>query len=387
MERSGVIPLWKLKRELKRPMDQLRSVVLYPIDLVTKWHHDRNFHSTINLTKGDQPAGQKFALLLIYQPKKLTRSTLLTCQHLVDNGYSVLVVSNTALPDDARAQLAPVTWQILERPNIGYDFGGYRDGLRVLREANVDMQALVVLNDSVWWPLCAGDTALERAETLGADVVGMILRPYGRARKRSSVRTPHLQSYFFWFGPKALASEGFKRFWVDYRLSSFKYNAIRYGELRLTHELVNAKLTVAPLFTFDDLMEKLQTQSSDYLLKILRQGTLSKSTFRHIDVAQRARRLAAAEYRDDAWRDAVFDLFKTIDSRSEFHLTLRYPTVDLLGFNLLKRSSGEPAESMHHVARRDYLAAVENGELPAPMPDVLAEIQERERLGSVAVGR
>jgi lipopolysaccharide biosynthesis protein len=296
-------------------------------------------------------------------------------------------VSNTALPDESKALLAPLTWQILERPNIGYDFGGYRDGIRVLQEAEVDMQMLVVLNDSIWWPLCADDTALERAETMGADVVGMIMRPYGRARSRSSVRTPHLQSYFFWFDQKAIYSKGFRQFWQDYRLSSFKYNAIRYGELRLTHALVGAGLTVAPLFKFDDLLAKLQTQSSDYLCKVLRQETLGERAFRHVDLARRAQELEASAIKDQAWRDAVFELFKQVDRRSEFHFNLRFPTVDLLGFNLLKRSSGEAKDSVHHVVRRAYLTAIEAGELPAPMPEVLAEIKERDRLGAAAVGR
>jgi hypothetical protein len=249
------------------------------------------------------------------------------------------------------------------------------------------MQALVVMNDSVWWPLCANDTALERAEQLDTDVVGMILRPYGRPRRGSRIRTPHLQSYFFWFGPKALASEGFKRFWKDYRVSSFKYNAIRYGELRLTHELVTAGLSVGSLFKFEDLMEQLKSQTPEYLCRVLRQGTLRKGTFRHIEVAKRAQALETAEIKDEAWREAVFDLFKDVDRRSEFHLALRFPSVDLLGLNFLKRSSAEPSGSMYHVGRSDYLEAVEKGELPAPMPEVLAEIQERHRLGAVAVGR
>lgn len=377
-----MIPYWKLKREVTRLGDQFRSGIRIPSDKFTKWWHDRSFHSRIRMTQGAQKAGQKFAIFLIYQPKGLTRTTLLTCRHMVENGYSVLLVSNTPLSDASRAMLAPVTWQVLERPNVGYDFGGYRDGIRILKEAKVDLRALVVMNDSIWWPLCENDRAVAQVEQLGVDFAGMILRPPTSRRKRASNRSPHLQSYFFWFGPKVLTSDVFLGFWQNYKLSSFKYNAIRHGELMLTKTLLDAGFTAAPLFSFEALMKKLETKSNEYLLKVLHYGT-----FKDAKTAGIGASLAAATPKDNAWRNEVFDLFRLMDRYSEFHLALRYPSVDLLGLNFLKRSTAEPKTSMHHVGRGKYLEAVQKGELPAPMPEVLMEIEERHRLGAIAVGR
>lgn len=377
-----MIPYWKLKRELKRPFDQLRAAVLYPIDAFQKWRHDRSFHRNIRITTGAQDAGPKFAILLIYQPKGLAKTTFLTCQHLAECGYSVLLVSNTRLSEDARAQLAPKVWRILERPNVGYDFGGYRDGLRVLQEANVDPQALMMVNDSIWWPLCSGDTAVQQMEQRGVDVAGMILRPMGKPRKRATKSGPHLQSYVFWFGPNTLKLDAFTAFWRDYSLSSFKYNAIRHGELRLTLVLAEAGMRVAPIFTFDALMERLQGQPDAYLRKVLHYGA-----YRDAELAGRAKKLETAAVVDEDWRDAVFEIFREMDRRSEFHLALRYPCVDLLGLNFLKRSAAEPKDSMHHVGRGNYLEAIRCGDVPAPMPEVLREIEERHQRGAAAVGR
>jgi len=377
-----MMPLWKLKRELKRPLDQLRSVISVPFDAVIKARHDSRFHARIKLTPGDQPAEKKFAILLIYQPKGLAGSTLMTCRHLMDNGYAVLVVSNTALTDAGRASLVPVTWQVLERPNVGYDFGGYRDGIRILQEAGVDMQALVIMNDSIWWPLCADDTGLKEMEQMGVDVAGMILRPPGKPRKRSSNRSPHLQSYFYWFGPKAIKSQAFLSFWKNFELSSFKFNVIRRGELRFTKCLMDAGLTVAPLFAFETLMARLAKQPNDYLCKVLHYGT-----YKFPEMAQRAADLERTTIKDDAWRNAVFSLFADMNANSEFHLALRFPCVDLLGLNFLKRSSAEPKNSMYHVGRSNFLDAIHAGDLPAPMAEVLTEIEKRHRIGAVAVGR
>lgn len=376
-----MIPLWKLKRELKRPVDQLRSAVLYPFDLFTKHRHDKAFHDRITVIEGAQTATTKFAALLIYQPKGLVGTTLKTCQHLAASGYSVLVVSNTPLAPDARAALQPLVWRTLERPNVGYDFGGYRDSVRFLRESGVDLQALVMMNDSIWWPLCEGDTALPQLEQLGTDFGGMILRPASR-RKKASNRSPHLQSYFFWFGPKLLGSATFVDFWKTYRLSGFKYNAIRHGELQLTRVLLEAGFSAAPLFSFEALMAKLADQSNDYLCTVLRFGA-----YRYPEMAKTAQRLRDSAVQDAAWRSRVFDLFAEMDRTSEFQLALRFACVDLLGLNILKRSATEPKNSLHHVGRGNYLEAIAEGLLPAPMPEVLAEIEERHSRGAAVVGR
>ncbi len=373
---------YKIKRELKRPLDQLRSLVLLPFETYQKHIHDRDFHKKVHLTAGNDLLGKKVAIFLIYQPKKLVASTLLTCEHLKQNGYSVMLVANHNLKPEDKALLEPVTWQIVERPNLGYDFGGYRDGIRIIQERGLKLDALVVMNDSIWWPIAKNDSALTEIEQAGKDVMGMIMRPSGKPRKRSRHRAPHLQSYFFWFGASVLRNEAFLSFWSDYRLSSFKYNAIRRGELRLTDVLQKAGMTVDALFKFEDLMEKLRPQSTDYLVKVLQYAT-----YKDEELKATSDQLLQREDKNAVWRDEVFDLFELMSKRSEFHMALHFACVDLLGLNFLKRSSGEPRSSPHHVARQHFLDAATNGDIPAPVPSVLAEVVARHGSGAQAVGR
>ncbi len=372
----------KLKRELKRPVDQLRAALLYPFEIYWKYAHDRDFHTNIRMTNGEQPVDRKVAIYLIYQPKKLAESTLVTCKHLQRHGYAVLLVSNTALSEESKQRLKPVTWKIMERPNFGYDFGGYRDGVRFIQDSDLSLDAMVILNDSMWWPVFENDTTLARMERSQHDLMGMIIRPFGKRRKAMSERPQHLQSYFYWFNAKAISSKAFRDFWDHYLPSSFKYNAIRRGELKFTEAMKSGGLSIGTLIRFDDFFEALRQKPSDYLNKVL-----GYAAYKNAAQTAQSHALQTATTKDDVWRENVFEFINHVEATSEFHMSFQVNCMDLLGLNHTKRSSGEPKDSPHHVARDQFLKAVENADLPGPIPLVLAEIEERHRIGAQAVGR
>lgn len=111
----------------------------------------------------------------------------------------VILVTASGLPAAARADL-PSHVEVVDRPNRGHDFAGYRDGI-----ARVDLGALdelIVVNDSAVLPL----VPLERILAARGDVDIWGLTPgYGFA--------PHVQSYFLVLGPRALRSPALAAFW------------------------------------------------------------------------------------------------------------------------------------------------------------------------------
>ena len=369
----------KLAREGRRIRDQTLALLRLPTDAYAQYRHDRDFATLLHRTDGQRGLRDRIAIFLLYQPKGLRESTLLTCDHLAAEGYAVLAISNAPLSPADLARLAPRTWRILERPNFGYDFGGYRDGLRVLREEGIAPKVLVILNDSIWWPVMPDDRTLERMEATGADIVGMI---HHRPRKRRDGRERrYLHSYFYRFGARALASPAFQAFWANYRLSSLKHNAIRRGELSLTQALVDAGLSAGALFSREDLMSALETEDDDYLA-----ATLRFATFKTPDLKSRADALVDTAPHD-GWRGAVLTLLRDMFAESEFQIAAALPAFDLLGLNYLKKSPSEPATSQYFRMRDAFLGAVDQGLLPSPIPAVLLEIGERQAIGAAAVGR
>jgi hypothetical protein len=170
----------KLSRELRRighmAVDGLRALA----EPALLRRHDRRFNERVRLHPGGLREQVKIALYLVFSPGGIPASTIATCRFLDAHGYAPFVVSNAPLSGADLDALRAVSWQVVTRPNYGYDFGGYRDGVKLLAELGVAPQRLVILNDSIWFPLSASCGLLERMEQAGPVTGPMYERKEGR---------------------------------------------------------------------------------------------------------------------------------------------------------------------------------------------------------------
>jgi hypothetical protein len=201
----------------------------------------------ISMTEGGLPQAEEIAILLIFQPHGVLRSTLHTLRHLAASGIAPFVVSNAPLSEVDRLRLAPETWRIMERPNFGYDFGGYRDGILYLLEEGVRPSQLFVLNDSVWFPLEEDSDLLDRARTSEADLFGYLMNTRSRAAARR-----HVQSYFLRFGGALVGRPAFEVYWRNLFLSDDKDLVIRRCEVPMTEAFRRVGASVEALHTYSD---------------------------------------------------------------------------------------------------------------------------------------
>lgn len=290
-----MVPAWKIARELRR----LGQQVGYLPWLLTADRAKRAYDATkadrITITQGTQSRTDDLAILLLYQPKGLVASTFHTLAHLADQGIATLVVSNAPLSDADRARLADHTWQVMERPNYGYDFGGYRDAILHVLDTGTPPQHLFVLNDSIWFPLTSDSDLVAEARASDADLYGFVLND----RMRGAHRT-HIQSYFFRFGPNLLASPAFEAHWRDLFLTNNKNLVVRRCEIPMTEAFLAQGFTVAARRRYTDGAQA---------LRALDNATLRRVIAYQVQVDTRnARRLGRHLKATDlstAWREAV----------------------------------------------------------------------------------
>ena len=253
-------PLWKVRRELGRVSQQLRAVLELFYEPFLRWQHDRERTERLKVTPGASAPARKVAVYLVFQPRGLAESSLLTCRHLAASGYAPMVVSNATLSEADRQQLQAVSWKVVERPNFGYDFGGYRDGIWLLDRWNEKPESLILLNDSIWFPALEGDQTVARMESMAADFRGVLKLGTGEGAVLRRGREPFLGSFFLMFSGKALRSEAFSLFWRKYLNTSNKYKTIRRGERRLSYVMREAGFEGASLFDrtrFDQWLNEL----------------------------------------------------------------------------------------------------------------------------------
>jgi hypothetical protein len=241
-------PLWKVRRELNRLGQQVRAAAELLYEPFLRWRHDRERARHLKVTPGNLPASGKVAVYLIFQPRGLAESSLMTCRHLASGGYAPLVVSNTALSESDRSQLQAVSWKVVERPNFGYDFGGYRDGVWLLQQWSVQPESLILMNDSIWFPALECDQTIATMEAMPSDFKGVLTLGTGEGAVLRRGREPFLGSFFLMFSARALASKAFAEFWQRYRNTSNKYKTIRRGERRLSYVMRDAGFEGVSLF-------------------------------------------------------------------------------------------------------------------------------------------
>jgi hypothetical protein len=261
---------WKLGREIKRLGQQLRSVPEFFVEPIRQKRHDALRPITLKQSIGQVQPSLKVVLLLIYQPSGLSSSTLWTCEHFVKKGYAPLVISNAPISAEDLRLLEPVTWRVVERPNFGYDFGGYRDGIWLLDQWSVLPQNLIIINDSIWFPLSADDKLIVQMEQSSADYVGAFeLQPTREVYGADKKKRPFYGSFFFMLKRPALAHPVFKDFWTSYKITSNKYKTIRRGERGFSHAMFTAGISSKAIFSrqnFDSYVNDLTSLELKALL-------------------------------------------------------------------------------------------------------------------------
>lgn len=246
------IPLWKLNRELRRLGRNALAArgVAWEYSTLTM-RYDAQAARQREIYSGDIPLTAEVAIYLIYPSKGLLTSHLDLLKHLNAQNISPVLVSNLPLSKETLSSLMPLCTRIIVRPNIGYDFGGYRDGVLNLVSELPKLDRLYLLNDSSWlidapvsWFKAARDSDVDFFSAASHEA---LIRPkadnfrevgwdYSTARPKF-----HYASYALAIGSRILRDPKFLRFWRKIRLSQNKNTTVRRGEIGLTQWILRCK--------------------------------------------------------------------------------------------------------------------------------------------------
>ena len=263
------IEFWKIRREVFRFGSQARAI---PEDvfnyLFATWHYDRKIAGQIERFDGHLPKSKRIAIFLIFPKSGLLDSHLHTLAYFRSKGYATLVVSNLPLCQTDKDILSENCWRFIQRPNFGYDFGGYRDGVLSLTEDLPHLERLVFINDSVWFPLPNSRDWLDDVEELQVDFAGAASnfgtpRPEVHAFRSlkwsysTQHRDFHICSFAICLRPNVLQDENFLSFWRGLRLTDKKKRTVRRGEIGFTQWALRHSFSVGTTLDVTDLDHEL----------------------------------------------------------------------------------------------------------------------------------
>ncbi|NJL72016.1 MAG: polysaccharide biosynthesis-like protein [Candidatus Competibacteraceae bacterium] len=160
---------------------------------------------------------------------------------LQDVGFATIFVTNGPAPSAPdRDRVLRVCARLIRRRNVGYDFGGWKEGIAAVPDLT-RLDQLLIANDSVYGPFHHVGDLVDRMSPMEADVWGMT---------DSWDRRYHLQSYFMLFHGAALQAPGFADFWRRLRYIQSKTWVIRRYEIGLTRAMLAANLRVKALYPY-----------------------------------------------------------------------------------------------------------------------------------------
>jgi Rhamnan synthesis protein F len=358
---------WKIRRELYRIKEQFTfSLFSDPIERARQFRYERSLERRLKVIETGLPLGERIAVFVVFQPKGLLASTLIAFDHLRTEGWAVVVVSNAGLSTADLSAMSERAAAILIRPNFGYDFGGYREGLRFLDSKCLTPERLILMNDSTWFPLREHDDTLRRMEAEGADLAGHIYKV-----ERSDDRAhDHLEAHLLMVGPRFLASSAFVSFWRNYKLSDSKAATIERGEKGLTQLALAQGMVVKGLISMERMLALISDLSDAEL----------KATIEHVVHHRDESKAFCDAVLEEAragrpWRRAFLTWVLSELSNSRQHLisaTFVESAMKFGGMGFVKKAN----EPRFQLARLAVLRALDQGIIPPFHPVVRQEIQQ-----------
>lgn len=359
---------WKLQRELHRIRQQCAGIVEFFVEPAQRKKHEAWRETSLRAESGGVAQRPKVALLLLFQPNGVSSATRWTCEHLVGKGYAPLVVSNAPLSTVDRELLRPHVWKMAERPNFGYDFGGYRDGIWLLQQWGLDPEVLIILNDSIWFPIYPDETLLDRMEQHPADFVGALqLDPLRSTEGVAPRKRPFFGSFFLMVKRAAWQHPAFKAYWSSYRITSNKYKTIRRGERGFSHALMDAGIRSAALYTRTDL-DRYVAQLTNPGLRDLLADLVTID-----DRIQTALEHGIQTYADtSAWRAQALHLARQATEKQNILATAPVTSLTVFQTPYLKKSRDWNNLKAIALLRE----RMRSGSLRAPHPSVMQELDQ-----------
>ena len=274
------VPWWKIKRELLRIPKMLASlpkrIFLYYFSTP---YYDRFLSKQKIILDGALPIRDRIAIFVIFPIDGLQPSVLLTLEHIAASGYSPIVISNHPLRETEQTAVIEKCAEYIERPNYGYDFGAYRDGILHTIDHFARLKRLVLLNDSTWYPVHDKSNWILDAERMGHDLVGAtsnfgirIINPDTYLNLKwtwsSSHRNFHYNSYALSLGPKLFRSNGFRRFWKNLALYNEFKMVVRQGEIKFSQWVLRSGFSHDCTWNLRDLDKQLYALRDNRLEEI-----------------------------------------------------------------------------------------------------------------------
>lgn len=158
--------------------------------------------------------------------------------HMISSTFDRVVVATTApLTNEARGMISEYG-ELIERSNVGQDFGSWHEGLEGLN-FGADFDEVLLTNDSYVSVIDDLTPVLETMRRRPVEAWGLT---------KTWRHDEHIQSYFIHATRPVVKSQAWRRFWEDFRPAPDRTTAIMSQEVGLSASLRRAGFRLGSYF-------------------------------------------------------------------------------------------------------------------------------------------
>lgn len=208
-----------------------KKISRYKLDfkdwLNATWYRYRSDLRSVDLPVTGDECAERLCILAHYSHDGLFDEYLF---HYVDAlqkaRCEILVVSSSpCFQQTDKVKLLKMGIGVVHRHNVGYDFGSWFAGVKLVAARRNLYQTIIFANDSVYGPFSDLGAIIDKMDARHLDVWAMTT---------SAERRPHFQTYFWAVSNQGLRGDFFDRFWFSYyRYYSQRQRVIDRYELQL----------------------------------------------------------------------------------------------------------------------------------------------------------
>ena len=154
--------------------------------------------------------------------------------------------------------------QVIERFNEGYDFGGYQDGMLLIREFSDAFSEVLLINNSIFLLKNSLTELIQEVRDSDFDITSIT---------SSSEETFHLQSYFLHFKKRTLRDSGLWDWFFKLETNSNKRATVTSLEIPFSTEMNALGFTCGAIWNSQQLANLMYSAAGSNLLTEFRRQT------------------------------------------------------------------------------------------------------------------
>ncbi|MCL7939246.1 rhamnan synthesis F family protein [Halomonas sp. ATCH28] len=223
---------------------------------------NRKKNNIVEIKKGNYEDSRTYAILVYYEPDgRLSESIKNIVKELTKNSVNVMLVCNHTLSEEQEEFFLRNCKELILRNNQGFDFGAYKDAISYIYESNVELDRLLLMNDSVYYS-SNGLSSFVKELLKDIDAIAAY-------ENWSLSEGHHLQSFCVSISNHVFQSKGFREFWKNYVPINNRIYAIENGEKKLSKAIAESARSSYVVYSVSKMYDKLKQEPVEKVGEIL----------------------------------------------------------------------------------------------------------------------